>query len=57
MPKLDEEILTKLRQNAYRTIRILRMIEQGHRDVQGIAIKTKTTPQLVNYYFKLLKIK
>ena len=54
---MNQKKLEKLRQIAYRTIRILREIEMGGRSPTAIAVKTKSTPQLVIYYLKQLEIK
>lgn len=52
---MNQKKLEELRQVAYRTIRILREIETGARSPSAIAVKTKSTPQLVIYYLNRLK--
>lgn len=54
---MNKEKLQNLRKIAYRTIRILREIEVGHRSPTIIALKTKSTPALVNYYLRAVGIK
>ena len=50
----NEKKLTDLREGALRTMRILRLIEMGHRSPTIIAVKAGSTPQLVKYYLKVI---
>lgn len=56
MNKKQLENIKNLRDTSLRTLRILREIENGETDLIKIAIKVKSTPQLVSYYFKQVNI-
>lgn len=54
---MNQQKLEKLRQNHYRDLRMLRMIEQGLGSQTEIAKKLGLDRRYVDYYFKILKIK
>lgn len=49
---MNETNLKRLRNNAYRTIWILALIEKGHRSPTVIAEKVGCDRRLVDYYLK-----
>lgn len=51
---MNQEVINRLRATAYRTIRILKEIEKGHRSPNEIAKKIGCTRALADYYLKQL---
>lgn len=51
---MNETLAGEAIKKAYRTIRIVKLIQQGHRSPTKIAEKTNAPLNLVHYYLKAL---